>query len=296
MEKEELKKYREAGRILSSCLREAAKLIKPGVPVLEVCEKAEELIRSKGGLPAFPAQVSKNSVAAHYCPLSSDQTLCEEGDLVKLDVGVHLDGYIADSAVTVNLGDHDQLVKASKEALREALKEVRPGARIAEVGRAIQEVIESYGFAPVRNLSGHGLGRYEVHVAPSIPNYDTGSDEELEEGDVVAVEPFASTGAGVIYESSPATVFSLARRKPVRSFFARKLLSRIEAFKGLPFTTRWLSREGEGMVRLALNELVRAGVLQEHPPLVDKAKGLVSQAEHTVVVLKKPLIITEEED
>ncbi len=297
MDKEVLESYRKAGRIAQEALLHGKTLIKPGEKLLAVCDSVEEFIASKGAKTAFPAQISVNNIAAHYCPDFEDKTEFQQGDLVKLDVGVHVDGYVGDNALTVDLGDHKELVQASKDALSAALKLVKPGITISELGRAIHEAIKSYNLSPIKNLSGHGLGRFEIHTSPSIPNFDTGDNTGLEEGTAIAIEPFATNGAGSIYESSNATIFSQHSTKPVRSPFAREILRSIEQYEGLPFAKRWLVKKfGPGKTAFGLKELLKVNILQEHPPLPEKGKGLVSQAEHTIIVLDKPIITTQLDD
>ncbi|NQU98170.1 type II methionyl aminopeptidase [Candidatus Woesearchaeota archaeon] len=294
MDSDVIKKFKESGKIAATALQHGAKMIIVGAKLVDVCDAVEEKIKELGGEPAFPAQSSRNDIAAHYCPEEDDETVYEEGDVVKLDCGVHVDGYVSDNAVTVDLGDNAELVKASRDAVNAALKLVKPGVRIGELGRAIQEAIEKYGFAPVKNLSGHGIGRYSVHGSPSIPNFDTGNKLELQEGQSIAIEPFASAGAGMIYESGNPTVFMQIDRKPIRSQFARAILKDIEAYKGLPFALRWLSRKHDiGKTKFGLKELLNAGIIRGYPPLPDVKHGLVSQAEHSVLVLDKPIIITK---
>ncbi|MEK6916550.1 MAG: M24 family metallopeptidase, partial [Nanoarchaeota archaeon] len=150
-------------------------------------------------------------------------------------------------------------------------------------GRAIQDTITTYGFAPIRNLSGHGLNQYVYHDSPSIPNFDTGDKTTLEKGQVIAIEPFASTGSGVIFESSNANIFSIRHKKPVRNMITRQVLKEIETFRNMPFTTRWLTKKfPEPKVNFALRDLIQHGILNSYPPLPDTNGGLVSQAEHTV--------------
>ncbi len=293
MEKNEVESYTKAGIIAYAALQKGLKMIKPGASVKKILDETEEYISSQGAETAFPAQIAINNTAAHYCPAEDDVTI-KEGDIVKLDVGVHVDGYIADTARTVNLGDKDDLVKASEDALRQALKKTFPGTTLGEIGRTIQEVITSYGFSPIRNLSGHALARYEVHAKPTIPNFDTGDETQLMEGQVIAIEPFASTGAGIVYESSNPTIFTLVKEKPARSPFTRQALQEIKKYKGLPFTARWLHKKlGVGKTGFALRELKANGSIQEHPPLLDKAKGIVSQAEHSIILMDKPIIYTK---
>ncbi|MBN1275530.1 type II methionyl aminopeptidase [Candidatus Woesearchaeota archaeon] len=290
---EAIEHHKKAGIIAQTALLEGAKHIKPGASMREVLDTIEDRIKKRGAGIAFPAQISLNNIAAHYCPTDEEEVLFKEGDLAKLDIGVHINGRIADNALTINLGSHDDLVKASKEALATALKIIRPGTTLGSIGKAIQETIQSYDLQPIRNLSGHGLGPYQVHAPPSVPNVDTQDATELREGQVIAVEPFATDGKGAIYESSNPTIYTLVAPKPTRSPFTRDVLKTIQSYQGLPFTTRWLTRiHGHGKTRYALNELARLGALHEHPPLPEQGGGLVSQHEHSVIVQDKPLIFT----
>ncbi len=297
IDKETINKYKEAGRIANKIIREGAKKITIGADMTEVLDWIEKRIKEEGAGIAFPAQISLNNIAAHYCPGKDEKITFKEGDMAKLDIGVHIEGHVADTALTVNLGADDNITKASKEALKQALKIIRPGTTLGEIGRTIQETIESYGLKPIRNLSGHGLGEYEIHTKPNIPNYDTKDPTTLKEGMVIAIEPFATNGAGMIYESNNPTLFSQINNKPVRSTTAREILRKIREYNGLPFTSRWLEREyGTGKTRLGINELIRNGNLISHPPLPDKQGGIVSQHEHSVIVLEKPIIYTKTEE
>jgi len=290
---------RKAGKINAGAREYGKKLVKVGASLLDVTDKVEEFILKRGGGLAFPTQMSRNDQAAHNCAAHEDKTLFQEGDVVKLDLGVHIDGYVVDSATSINLGgkDQDALVKASREALNAAIKTLAPGVAVTAVGKAVQETIEGMGFKPVRNLCGHGIGRYIVHSAPSIPNYNTGDQTKLYDGQLIAIEPFASTGAGLIYEATDAEVFMMVGKKPVRSMITRNVLKEINAFMGLPFTTRWLVRKFSlPQVNYALRDLQNVGILRAYPPLIDKAHGLVSQAEHSIIVGDKPEVLTKGEE
>lgn len=293
MEPEILQNYLQAGKIASEALRYGKSLIKPGAKVIEILDQIENKIVELKGEIAFPAQISLNEVAAHACSDLNDQTVLED-QVVKLDIGVHLDGYIADNALTVDLSKkYSDLVKASREALNNALKIVAPGITLAEIGKTIHGVITSHGFSPVRNLSGHGLGRYDIHTPPSVPNFDNGNQTILEEDDVIAIEPFASTGAGIVQDSSPATVFSLTQERPVRDPITRNILKEIKTYHGLPFAKRWLERKfTTPKTNFALRNLIKQDCLQQHFPLVDQNRGMVSQAEHSVIVQEKSIIFT----
>lgn len=291
---EGLKELKQAGEIASSSLLLGKKLIKKGASTAKIQQEIEDYIKSRGAKPAFPAQLSLNSVAAHQC---DDEDVPLQEDLVKLDVGVHINGYIADNAVTIDLsGNYKDLVNSSKKALKEALKLMTPGTSLREIGKTIQQTITDDGFSPVRNLTGHALSRYVVHDKPSVPNIDHESNTVLKENMVLAVEPFASTGSGIVAEGGHNTLYTLSAKKPVRSIITRKVLQKITTYNGLPFTSRWLYEEfGKPKVLFALRELKQKGLLIEHPPLIDTQKGMVSQAEHTVIVKDKPIITTKNE-
>lgn len=238
----------KAGFIASQTLQFGKELIKKNKSVLEICQACDNKIRELGGTPAFPTQVSCDDVAAHFCPdKKNDFNLNEH--LVSLDVGACYNGAIGDNALTIDLsGKYKDLVKASREALNNASKILQIGTPIGQVGKVIQETIESYGYSPIKNLSGHGLGRYNIHTKPSMPNYDTHDGSVLQKGMTIAIEPFATNGQGEIYQSSNATIFMLAKRKPVRSIFARQILQEVDKLKGLPFTTRWLIEDRKSVV------------------------------------------------
>jgi methionyl aminopeptidase len=260
-----------------------------------VCDAVDAKIRELGAVPAFPTQISCDNIAAHYCSPADDPTILDK-QVASLDVGVSVNGAIGDTALTVDLsGEHEALVKASREAVEAAVKAVRIGVTLGEIGKIIQDVIKSHGFSPIRNLSGHGLARFDIHTWPSVPNVATDDDTVLEDGMVIAIEPFASTGSGTVRDSGDANVFSLAEHKPVRSPFAREVLAYIEEEYGtLPFAQRWLvAKFGAGKTRLAMRELFNAEIVQGYPPLVDSGKGITSQAEHSVLVAEKPIVLTK---
>ena len=295
LSEEERQQFIRAGKISAEALAYGKSLIKPGMRVVDVLDRIEEKIAALGGACAFPPQISLNDVAAHACPDADDPTILED-QLIKLDLGAHVGGAVTDTAVTIDLsGSWGELVKATREALDAALKLVVPGTNIGDIGKTIQEVIQSHGFQPVRNLSGHGIGHFTIHTAPSIPNIDTRDQRKLEEGMTIAIEPFASTGAGFVYESGAAGVLMLAAKKPVRSTITREVLQHIGQYQGLPFARKWLTRAfGSGKTNFALRQLTtQLGILQEYPPLVDRSHGMVSQAEASVLIAEKPVVLTK---
>lgn len=284
MDKEDIEKLKKAGKTAAQVLGYGKGLIKKDASMVEVLDKTEEKIFELGAKPAFPAQISCNHLAAHYCPDEEDKTVFSD-QLVCLDVGVHVDGFIGDTAATVDLsGKYSDLVKAAEESLENAIKTIKVGVTLGEIGKAIQDTIQKYGFSPVRNLSGHGLGKYEIHTKPNIPNFDNGDITQIDKGAVFAIEPFASTGAGIVQDSGIATVFELSNKKPVRNPITRQVLKEIESYNELPFTTRWLTRKFGAKAKFALREMEQLGMLHAHHPLADKDKGMISQAEHSILI------------
>lgn len=296
MEREIQEKYIEAGRIAKIARDYGQSLINVGANLKDVLEKVEDKIIELGGECAFPPQISVNDIAAHYCADPDEETVFEKEDMCKLDIGVHIEGYIADTAVTVYLGEDSEMIKlrdASKAGLDAALAIIKPGVTLGEIGRVIDETIRSYGYKPIRNLSGHGLGQYIIHTNPTIPNYDTKDKNVLKAGQVIAIEPFATNGAGMIYETEEANIFSEVANRPVRSMYAREVLKLVKEFNKLPFTTRQISRKlGIGKTKLGIMELIKAGIIRGYPPLPEQQGGMVSQHEHTVIVLDEPIVTT----
>lgn len=294
---ENIENWRKAGRIAAQALQYGATLITKGALLRDVCDAVDKRIIELGAKPAWPTQVGCDAVAAHFTPDPDDDTAFDR-QLVCLDVGAHIAGCIGDNALTVDLsGEYADLVKASKDAFEAARKVVAIGAKVKDISAAIQEAIIAAGFAPVKNLSGHTISPYVIHDAPTIPNVDTNLKTELVKGQVIAIEPFATTGAGMVDEAERANLFALWNRKPVRSPYAREVLQFVEQeYQNLPFTTRWLaSKFGLGKTNLALRELNQAGALHRYPPLVEKDKGMVAVHENTLLVDDKVEVLTKAE-
>jgi len=291
MDSEVREKYVKAGNIASRVRDAAAKKAKPGVKLLDLAEFIEGETRKLGGEPAFPANLSLNDIAAHYTPYKNDPTLIPENSMLKIDIGVHVDGYVADTARTVAFSaELQKLSDASRLALEEAIKIVRPGVKVADISKKIEETIKSCGFKPVSNLTGHGLDRYFLHAPPQIPNVSVTGDVRLKDGQAIAIEPFATDGRGFVRESSPVLIYMLTGKKPIRNMDSRRSMEFAEAFNGLPFAERWLPFDSVFKSRLSLRELKEKGILYEYPPL--KESGMVSQHEHTLIVGDEPLVTT----
>lgn len=282
LEHESYEAHREAGQILATVREETADRIDIGVGHLDLAEFAEDRIRELGARPAFPVNISVDEQAAHGTPAADeDATFGEE--LVNLDIGVHIDGWIADSAFSVDLsGEHDDLVAASEDALDAAIDTVEAGVRTGEIGAAIESAISDRGFNPVLNLSGHGLGHWEQHTSPNIPNRGIDGGAVLELGDVVAIEPFATDGSGKVHDGSIQQIYALQQERSVRNRDAQQVLEQVtEEFRTLPFAVRWLDHP---RAEMALRRLEMQDVVTGYPILQEEAGTFVSQAEHTVIV------------
>ncbi len=279
MKDEIFEKYLDAGEIAAKILHRGALKIREGVSYLEIVESMEEQVYGEGAELAFPLNLSLNEDAAHDTASPGDVRIFARGDVAKLDLGVQIDGYIADTATTVDLGNNSLLLEASEQALEAAIKAVRPGTTAGEIGVVIQNEIESRGYRPIANLTGHGLDRYILHQPPTIPNIGINGGVVLESGMVFAIEPFATTGTGNVGEKARREIYSQVSQKPVRIPAARAVLNKVMDRHGLPFARRWLD---EKKLDITLPALVKSRVLHVYPVLSDIAGSRVSQHEHTV--------------
>jgi methionyl aminopeptidase len=289
LEAERYEKCREAGEILAQVRDEVAERVEVGASHLELAEWAETRIRDLGGEPAFPVNISVDEEAAHATPSADDETTFAE-EMVNLDIGVHVDGWLADTAVTVDHSGNQELVEASAEALQAAIDLVEPGVETGEIGAAVEDVIEGYGYNPVVNLTGHGLGHWEQHTPPNVPNRAVSQGVELEGGDVIALEPFATDGSGKVQEGSEEEIWALERERSVRNRHARQALEQItEEFRTLPFATRWLDVD---RAEMTLRRLGRQDVVHGYPVLKEDEGCLVSQKEHSLIVTEDGCEVT----
>ena len=287
IEQSDMEDWRKAGRISAAALDYGKNLIKKGAMLLDVCDAVDARIVELGAKPSFPSQISVNHIAAHYCPPAGDSTVLD-AQVCKLDVGACFNGAMGDNAATIDLsGKYSELAAASEKALNESIKIVKAGVSLGEVGAVIQETISSYGFSPIRNLSGHGLGKFEIHTRPTVPNFDNGDRTVLQENEVIAIEPFATAGKGMIYESSNPEVYMQVSDRQARDLSVRQILDKIRSYEKMPFAKRWILKEFPSIkVALGLRILQQQGIIQSFPPLIEEAKGLVSQAEKTILVKK----------
>ncbi|RLG04759.1 MAG: type II methionyl aminopeptidase [Thaumarchaeota archaeon] len=291
MEEEALDRFRQAGRIARKARNRVLALVREAAPIIEICEAVESLIRDEGAEPAFPCNVGVNEVAAHYTSPPGDRLTVPPRSLVKVDLGVCLDGYIADTAITVSLArELEPLSEAAEIVLREALKIMRAGTPVSRIGSIIERAARSLGFKPIRNLTGHEIKRYQLHAGATIPNVGALCPGRLKAGHVYAVEPFLTTsrGAGEVVSTKLRTIFQMASAKlKLRKLSQeeRSLMQYIASrFNGLPYTTRWI-KDYEKLKPIH-EKLVKSGRIYSYPVLVERLGEPVSQAEHTVIIFE----------
>lgn len=270
--------------------------LRPGVGYLEICEGVEREISRRGGEPAFPTGLGVNEVTAHFAPEPDERRVIKEEDLVKLDYGVHIEGYIADTAITVTYNaEYQPLLKATERALQAAIEVVKKDRRIGEIGRAVAREASNAGFKTISNLSGHTVEKYVVHAGKSIPNTFVPNLPVLRQDEVVAIEPFLTLGnaSGYVVDSEPETIFSIIARKRTGSRDLDDLLEMIwNRRKTLPFTSRWFAKEyGGDKLRRYLKELETRRLVRGYPTLVEHSRKPVAQFEHTVALEKDGAVI-----
>jgi methionyl aminopeptidase len=287
MEESVLKKYKLAHDISDEVIEFAKTLVKEDASTLEVAEKIENMIRKKGAMPSWPVNFSINEWAAHVTPEIGDSTILKAGDLVKVDIGCQVDGYISDRAFTVCIGQKSHpMIDASEHATKTALDALVPGVTVSEISEIIEDAVVSAGYKPVRNLAGHSMGKNSQHEPPTIPNSKTQDKTVIEAGTPLAIEVFVTDGAGWVTESSPTTIYKFFQDKPVRMPEARKILEMAKKdFEMLPFATRWLKGIPVVKMEMALRQLVETGALIAYPPLREEAGGKVAVYEDTKIVL-----------
>jgi methionyl aminopeptidase len=297
MEKEIRQKYKTAGKIAARALAFAKSLTKPGALIVDIAEAVEAKIIELGGQPAFPINISINEVAAHYSPQLYDKRAILATDHVKLDVGVHVDGYIGDTAATVCIAEGNDLIACAEQMLKVALPMFTPGTVIADIGAAIEATAVEFGLKSVRNLTGHELGRFDLHAGIIIPNIKTTAPKVLNDGEVYAVEPFCTAGAGWVKEARPSLIFRWLADKPLRMREARTVLGFAKTrWNRLPFAKRWIQREFRWIpakLDHVLSTLIATNCIYAYPILREKELKPVAQAEHTVIVAERPIITTK---
>jgi methionyl aminopeptidase len=288
-DKEALEKFRLSGRILRESREEMKQFVHEGMPAIEVCEIAESLIREKGGKPAFPCNVSINEVAAHYTSPPNDDLTIPEKAVVKVDMGVHVDGYVTDTAFTACFNpEYSSMKIAAEHALAAAIEIIHGDMATSKIGVIIEKIIKNRGFKPISNLTGHSVGRYLIHAGTSIPNVMQLSFGKVKTGEVYAIEPFVTlpNAVGRVENSPAVTIFRLVKAKSVKNPYAKQLLKYIEDnFRTLPFAERWLiGAVPEDNHRDAFKELLKCKAVMGYPVFTEVSRKTVTQAEHTVLI------------
>ncbi len=286
-----LRKYQTAGKIAREVRQELKRFVREGQPLVDVCKNAEKLIGEKGGKPAFPCNVSIDEVAAHFTSPPNDKQIVPSNSVVKVDVGVHLDGYIADTAITICFNpEQTNLVRTAEKALETAVKTLYAGISTSKLGTAIENTIKAHGCKPISNLTGHQVGRYLIHTGKSIPNVSHLFGSKIKGGEVIAVEPFVTVvnGAGKVIEGDQKTIFRFVKHKSLRNPYAKRLLQHIErSYRTLPFAERWLvGAVPQQHLSEAFQELLRSKCLTSYPVFIEAHGKPVAQAEHTVLILE----------
>jgi methionyl aminopeptidase len=289
--------YIKAGKIAAE-VREMVRVKNwVGRSVYEICEEVENEIKKRGAKCAFPVNTSINEIAAHYTAEPNDPITITDSDLVKIDLGVQINGHIADTAVTVcNDAQYDGLIKAAEEALSNAMSIIKVGVKASDIGRTIEKTIKQLGFKPIANLSGHSLGQYTIHAGKSIPNIWSVGGFSLSENTAYACEPFVTTenGGGFVRNGKIKNIFALNSRKKTKNDEADKLLDYIwEEFNMLPFALRWITKDWEEKkARELLEQLINKKAVQAYPILIEINGQRVAQAEHTFIPNENGVTVT----
>ncbi len=286
MNPEEIIKWKTAGKLARNALHFGRDLIEAEKSMLNVTEEIERFVKKNGGELAFPTNLAVNNVGAHWTPSSKSNEIFSKGDVVKLDVGVHIDGYIGDNALTLEIDstNYTKMIEASREALNAAINVAVAGVNVGIIGHAVQDTIEKYGYRPIANLTGHRIKRYNLHSGVSIPSVRERGGPTLNNGDIVAIEPFVTDGAGRVGGKRNSNIYHLRQIRKVRDEKATELMKEIqERYKGLPFAERWL-HEFQDDATKNLQKLMRAGIVSYYPVLDELGNGIVAQSEHTLLI------------
>ena len=290
-DKDALEKFQLSGKILRETREEIRNFVKENMPIIEICEKAEQLIIEKGAKPAFPCNVSINEIAAHYTSPPNDTKRIPEKSLVKVDIGAHVDGYVTDTAVTVCFNkDYENLVTTAEAALKKAVETIRPDMSTSKLGTVIENTIKNHGLKPISNLTGHQIGRYLIHAGTSLPNVSHLFASKIQLGAVYAIEPFVtvSDAIGKVEDDKEGTIFRFQKSRSQKNPHARQLLKHIEEnFRTLPFAERWLQNVvPKERYPEAFQQLLASKTIMKYPVFVEASRKPVAQAEHTVLIVK----------
>jgi len=304
--KEELEKEEEERKIKIESLKKAGKIaqevkkfikpkIKIGTKALDIVESTESKIVELGGGWAFPVNMSINNIAAHYTsPIKDDNLTITEGDIVKIDLGVHIEGYIVDTAFSISFNEDkslENIIQATEVALEAAKMMIKPKINTQEIGQKIQDIIAGFKYTPIKELGGHQIERWIIHGKKQLPELGSQGGDIIEEGEVFAVEIFASTGNGSVHVTNASYIYELnpfAGRVPLRRKLSKQILGYINKnFKTLPFAERWLAKDFRMGVIFGLQELVNTNKVKVHYVLAEEKGEFVAQSEETVLVTEE---------
>jgi len=292
MEKDKIIK---AGKIAAEVKEYAKSIIKIDMPLLEIAEAIEKKTKELGGEQAFPVNLSIDEIAAHYTPTHDDKTLSR--GLLKVDLGVQIDGWVADTAFSLDLEgstENKKLIDIAEAALKNAKSIIKTGISTDEIGKEIHRTAISNHVNPVINLTGHEIDKYDLHAGVAIPNIDDKKGIILKDG-LYAIEPFMTLGNGRVHDGKPSGIYALIDSKNVRSPIAREILTYIiEEYGSLPFCSRWLVKEFGTKAMIGLKQLEEQGNLHQFPQLIETSRRKVAQAEDTVLLEKDKTIVTTE--
>jgi len=287
MKQEIVDKIIKAGKIAQELRRYAKEIVVKDKSLYEIAILIDDKIHSLGAKPAFPVNLSINEVAAHYTPSYGDSSVAH--GLIKVDIGISVDGYIADTAFSVDLensAENKKLIESAEAAVNVSVSEFDIGKKLTDIGKKISDEIAKNGFTSISNLSGHSIERFVVHAGWTVPNYDSGQTDILEEG-LYATEPFATNGHGRVRDGGKSGILRIDSDSNIRDRFAREVLAWIaDEYKSLPFASRWIYKKFGTRGMLALRQLEQAGILYQYPQLIEVSGGKVAQAEHTVLLLE----------
>jgi methionyl aminopeptidase len=289
---DDLVKLKKAGAIAAQALRIGMDMVAERVKLLDVAEEVESHIRKNGARPAFPCNISLNEVAAHYTPSKNDKTRFDVGDVAKVDVGVHIDGYVGDTAGTVEVGTRSfkTMIEAAVRARDAVMEFISDGCPVNEVGKVVDMTIRQSGFKPIANLTGHEIKPYNLHSGLAIPNIKDTNTTPVRSGMVLAVEPFATNGQGLVRSGKHGNIYKIAKERAVADQELKNFYDIISKdFATFPFCERWCSHPKAEQL---LIKMMRHGLITAYPQLIEAARGCVTQSEHTVYVDGKSALIT----
>ncbi|MFW9899296.1 MAG: type II methionyl aminopeptidase [Candidatus Thorarchaeota archaeon] len=293
MSEDYLQDYIKAGKAVIAAKKLAREITKSGALFLEIANRCEAEIINNGCALAFPINMSLNEIAAHYSPPIDDNTVVPEMGLLKIDIGAHFNGYIADSAFTINIDNDPELqnyVDAAKEGLEVAIEIFKPGIKLYELGEVIANRIIAHGLRPIVNLGGHELKQYILHAGPFIPNYkEKIHNQVLKPGDAYACEPFATSGVGRVDNGPRSYIYRFVKKiKKNIPYEEQGFMNNIEKHcKHLPFSPRFLENNNlipKTKINRIIDSFLRKKILDHYPILVERTGAPVAQEEHTIVI------------